>query len=252
MKNYVIHSQRVGITEAGDPAFNLFLFDHLYRANVIITKNLTDALIERILKNRHCIILHLTCTGYGGTAMEPNVPTPETMRSQVGKLLNAGFPASQVVLRMDPIMPTYEGRKIAYTVAALFAGIGISRLRFSVLDMYKHVKERFIEKDMPIPYTSFHASERARLNVYLGLKTIADKYGYVVEACAEPNIPQTPCVSQKDLDILGINDITLKDSAQQRRACGCPANKSELIRNGQPHRCEHQCLYCFWKDLDKD
>lgn len=249
MKEYIYPSQRVGITEAGEPAFNLDIFNGLYKANIIITKSLTDALIDRLLEHKDCIILHLTCTGYGGTTLEPMVPTKEKTRSQLQKLIDKGFPANQVVLRIDPCIPTGKGRRTAYEVAELFSGMGIRRLRFSVMDMYKHVKERFDAAGISVPYATFHASEASRLEMQKGLKIIGEKYGYKIEACAEPGIPSVPCMSNKDLEILGLeNEIELRSSAGQRKTCGCPANKYELIRNGKPHRCENKCLYCFWKD----
>ena len=39
----------VGITESGEVAFNLDVFDNLYNANIIITKRLTDNLIKKIV-----------------------------------------------------------------------------------------------------------------------------------------------------------------------------------------------------------
>ena len=73
-------------------------------------------------------------------------------------------------------------------------------------------------------------------------------YGYKdVEICGEPGFESQPCISQKDVDILGLTDkIQLEGSKEQRSSCGCPANKKELIK-GKPHRCEHNCLYCFWQ-----
>ncbi|MBQ8482858.1 MAG: DUF1848 family protein [Bacteroidales bacterium] len=252
MKKIILPSQKVGITEAGDPVFNLDIFDNLYRANIIITKNLTDSMIERLVKNSRSVILHMTCTGHGGTMLEPNVPAPEVTRMQMQKLLDAGFPASHVVLRIDPILPTVSGRKTAYYVAALFAGLGITRLRYSILDMYPHVKARLSKQDMPVPYTTFHASYAARKATWEGIAAVGARYGYTVEACGEPDLPPTPCLSQKDIDILGLRDkIFLESSAGQRKTCGCPANKSELIRKGRPHRCEHKCVYCFWKDKEE-
>lgn len=249
MKEYVHYSQRIGITEAGEPAFNLDLFEHLYEGNIIITKRLTNKLIDKLLENKERIILHLTCTGHGGTILEPLVPTAEKTHEQLKKLLEGGFPVKQVVLRIDPILPTVEGRHIAYNVAKLFSDCGIKRLRFSVLDMYKHVKERFEKANYSIPYTSFHASNTARQTVLRGLNAIADKYGYTIEACAEPGIESCPCLSQKDIVLLGLSEkIKLYSSAQQRKNCKCPVNKSELIKKGKPHRCENACLYCFWKD----
>jgi hypothetical protein len=68
-----------------------------------------------------------------------------------------------------------------------------------------------------------------------------------IEACGEPGIVSISCLSQKDIDILGLTDeITLEGSAEQRESCGCPANKSELLKV-KPHQCENKCLYCYWR-----
>ena len=75
MKEKVDITQQVGITESGEIAFNLEAFDNLRNANIIITKRLTDKLIEKLIENKDKIILHLTCTGMGGTKIEQLVPT---------------------------------------------------------------------------------------------------------------------------------------------------------------------------------
>ena len=40
-------SQQIGTTETGEIAFNLEAFDNLKKANIIITKRLTDKLIDK-------------------------------------------------------------------------------------------------------------------------------------------------------------------------------------------------------------
>ena len=49
-KNEIPKSQRIGTCEAGEIAFNLDAFDRLYKANIIITKRLTDELIEKLIE----------------------------------------------------------------------------------------------------------------------------------------------------------------------------------------------------------
>ena len=71
--------RKIGVTEAGDAGLDLSWVSKLFDVNVIITKHLTPkntALIKALLNNKDKIILHCTCTGYGGTLMEKNVPTP--------------------------------------------------------------------------------------------------------------------------------------------------------------------------------
>lgn len=238
----------VGITEAGDPCFHLEIFDRLYDANIVITKNLTNKLIEKLIENQDKCIIHLTVTGMGGSKIEPLVPTAEKSYAQAKKLINAGFPVEQIVLRIDPIIPTEKGLNTALSVLETFKGLGIERVRISFLDMYNHVKERFFETNIKLPYETFHADKKVREEGFNKLYSNALLFGYkIVETCGEPDFESTPCLSQKDIDILGLTDkIILKGNKEQRKTCGCPGNKKELITGQKPHQCEHNCLYCFW------
>ena len=70
---------KFGITEAGDAGLDFSWADKLLDGNIIITKHLTTKntqLLKLLIENQDKIILHATCTGFGGTKMEPNVPKP--------------------------------------------------------------------------------------------------------------------------------------------------------------------------------
>ena len=241
--------QKIGICEAGEIAFNLDAFDRLYNGNIIITKRLTNKLIEKLVGHKDKIILHLTVTGMAGSRIEPFVPKTEETYSKLLKLIEEGFPISHIVIRVDPIVPTEKGINTAMDVITAFGGLGINRLRFSFLDNYKHVKSRFKDEGIPELYGGeFHAPLELRLKFAKEIERVAHDAGFEsVEACGEPGIESISCLSQKDIDILGLTDkITLEGSAEQRDSCGCPANKSELLRV-KPHQCENKCLYCYWK-----
>lgn len=242
-------SQYIGIVENTDPCFHLDLFDHLYLGNIIITKRLTDKLIEKLIENKDKCILHFTVTGMGGSKIEPLVPTVEQSFEKFNKLIKSGFPIKQVVLRIDPIVPTDKGWKTANHVLEIFKESGMKRVRFSILDMYNHVKERFNDNGFPIPYETFHAPLEKRLEIYDKLVEVGNKYNFSVEACGEPGIESISCLSQKDIDILGLTDkIHLEGNKGQRKSCHCPANKRQLVTHIMPEPCQHGCLYCYWKD----
>ena len=114
--------QRIGVTESGEIAFNLEAFDRLYKGNLIITKRLTEKVIEKLVEHQDKIILHLTVTGMGGSRIEPFVPRAVDTHKMLVKLLEAGFPVSHVVLRVDPIVPTERGMETALDVIAAFGG----------------------------------------------------------------------------------------------------------------------------------
>lgn len=245
-------SQYIGITETSDPAFHLEIFDNLKEGNIIITKSLTDKLIEKLLEHSEKCILHATVTGMGGSKVEPFVPTMEKSVKQIKKLIVGGFPVNQIVLRIDPIVPTEKGIETALNVIETFKGLGIDRVRVSFLDMYKHVKERFAESNIKVPYESFHADEIVRRSALDKIWTNAVLYGFKsIEICGEPGLESVPCISQKDIDILGLTDkIKLEGNKEQRSSCSCPANKRELISydRRKSHKCGHGCLYCYMKD----
>lgn len=247
MKQKVDISQQVGITESGEIAFNVDAFDKLRNANIIITKRLTDKLIDKLVENKNKIILHLTCTGMGGTKIEPFVPTVEVTFKKFKKLIDSGFPIEHVVLRIDPVVPTEKGVNTAIKVLETFISVGIKRVRFSVLDMYKHVKDRFNDANIPLPFEDLHSPLDIRKQIYNKFLDYSNIYGFDLEVCGEPGIDSIPCLSQKDIDILGLtNTIKLVGSAEQRKSCGCPANKYEILKD-KPHQCNNRCLYCFWQ-----
>lgn len=244
-------SQRFGTTEISDPSYHLDIFDRLYEGNLIITKRLTDELIIKLLENKEKIILHVTCTGL--SKLEPNVPSKEETYEKLLELLDKGFPVEQVVLRVDPIIPTEKGINTAISVINLFQDTNVKRVRISFLDMYNHVKERFKNNNIPLPYDSFHANEEQRFNALSKIKQVCDENNMSMEICGEPPIGMlfvtTPCLSQKDIDILGLTDkITLVGNKQARKTCECAGNKTELIKD-KPHQCNNKCLYCFWDNL---
>lgn len=247
-KSIIDDDQRIGITETGDPAFNLECFNNLCKANIIITKRLTDKLITKLIENKNKCILHLTCTGMGGSKLEPMVPTKEETFKMFNVLINAGFPIKQVVLRIDPIIPTKKGINTALEVIKLFKDSGISRIRYSSFDVYPHVKERFNNEGIKLPYETFHADTLLINGIMNVVHTAGFLIGAEVESCGENLTDCSGCISQKDIDILGLTDeIVLIGNAGQRKDCSCPQNKKQLIKC-KPAPCENACLYCFWQN----
>lgn len=243
---------RIGITERGDASLSYKWKDGIDStiASILITKNVTAKFIEEVLKYKNKVIIHATVTGWGGTRIEPNVPSYEHSYSQIRKLISLGFPSNQIVLRIDPIFTTEEGLQRVDKVLSLYSDLGLNRVRFSFLDKYKHVVEKFLAEgiDNKLPMYSFN--KPYPFNIKQTFK-IFDKYkgDYIFEACSEQipyndNVFSIGCISKLDLDILNI-DIELEGSSFQRSGCICPANKFELLSDRHP--CAHNCLYCYWK-----
>lgn len=236
---------KIGITEAGDAGLDFSWVDKLFDVNIIITKHLTtknERLIKALLENSNKIILHCTCTGYGGTKMERNVPTPSEVHDGVKYLIQNGFPVSHIVLRTDPIIPTEKGINRVESVWDLFADTGITRCRYSVIDMYPHTKERIAAEYGEVPFDTFRAPKK----MMDAVKYAVENYGtYTFESCAESLPEQVGCVSKRDFDILGV-PFDNAEGGFQRKGCLCVAGKTELLNTKK--RCPSGCLYCYWRD----
>lgn len=234
----------IGITEQGDAGMDFSWVDKLYpKLNIIISKNLNDKLIKHLCESKSKIIFHLTCTGYGGTKLEPNTRNVFYTHKQSIKLKDGGFPTKQMVLRLDPVIPTPKGIAQAKFVLESFCASGIKRVRFGFLKMYDHVKEKFIQNKLPLPYDTLEAPVAMQREF---AKLIQEYKGvYEFESCAEINSYSIGCISQKDTNIMGLKDFQMSATVcKQRENCKCAGNKMQLLNN--PKQCQLKCLYCFW------
>lgn len=251
---------KIGITEHGDAGIDFRWETKLKDMNaaILITKNLNDTFIEKVLKasKNHKLIIHCTCTGWGGTVMEPNVPDYKTQLNQLSKLINAGFPAKNIVLRIDPIFPSEAGLNRVNDVLTYFHSLNLPeneiRYRMSIVDEYPHVRERYAEANLqPLYNGNFYPS-------YNQLNQVGDalsKFPYKFATCAEDKLatkfPNTfeikGCISKDDLAIFDIDyDPALFENPQRRSGCHCLSCKTEMLTPRL--KCSHNCLYCFWRN----
>jgi hypothetical protein len=226
----------IGVTERGDAALDPGWLPWVEggKPAILISKDpfrLCDALTLRHSKNLN-IIVHATITGFGGTFLEPNVPS--VARSITGYYALCKFLGSKrVVLRVDPVIPTEKGIETAlFVISHHEPG---SRVRISFIDNYDHVKERLKEFEAELPWDSFHAPLELRRKAWEELGK--------PEVCGEPDFECCGCVSEEDCKVLEVEPI--KKSKKQRTFCSCLANKTELLTRKE--QCHHGCLYCYWK-----
>lgn len=259
---------KIGITEHGDPALSDVWTQKLrhgkYNGAVIITKDfyIVEKQLWKLFSDRPTlpIIIHATITGYGGTKLEPNVPQPYVNFTALSRFIRKRDieynPVEDIVLRVDPIIPTRKGIETARNMIEIGYAIGIRRFRVSLIDMYKHAIQRFRALDLPLPYgEDFQPKEchaRAVDTMINGFKQSISKYGMGdvrFESCAEHLLKSTiqqGCVSQYDLQRMG---LYIRDEdfeiGKQRKECLCYAGKSELLEGCK--QCDHRCAYCYWQ-----
>lgn len=247
---------KIGVTEAGDAGLDLSWVDKLSLVDgaILITKHVTPAFMEAVLENPDKIIVHATCTGYGGSVLEPNVPTVDEEFEAVMELVERGFPKEKIVIRVDPIIPTKKGIETARDTISLFMSNGFTRFRVSLIDMYPHVRRRFADSSLPSPYaeSSFYLSKEQISEVDVMLRSLWANFGWMgtlsIESCAEPGLEETVhcgCVSGTDLELLGLSTLDADCLGYQRKNCMCYSGKIELLTHKEV--CPHGCLYCYWK-----
>lgn len=250
---------KIGITEQGDAGLDVSWYDKLHTVDgaILITKNLTKNCQDHILKainNGHKLILHLGCTGWGKSPVEPNVPIYTEQIDACMELIQNGFPIQNVVLRIDPIIPTDSGLQAVQNVIEYAFQTHLlpqARVRISILDEYKHVKERLRNAG----YAPFYPSSnfQASPNELRAVSETLEKYDLQYHTCAETRLTskegiyvQSGCVSPIDLRIMGIPlPEHMNTNPQNRYGCKCLSCKTELLTHKA--QCPHGCLYCYWK-----
>jgi hypothetical protein len=228
----------IGITERGDAALDHGWLPWVKEGNpaILITKDpymLYQQLQTMNGSRNFNVIIHATITGMGGSALEPNVPYKDLAIKGYEKLIEF-YSVERVVLRIDPVIPTDSGIKVAASVLKYKDPQG--RVRISFIDQYPHVKTRLIGLGIPLPWSTFHAPLELRSQAYNDLGR--------PEICGEPDFLCicTGCVSEIDCKTLKVIPDT--DLKGQRKFCSCLMNKKELLKFKEP--CFHKCIYCYW------
>ena len=247
---------KIGITERGDAGINFAWVSKVNQVDglVLITKNITETFVLNVLDlygKGYKIIVHCTCTGYGHSELEPNVPDYKTQLNSLKNMIDRGFPADHCVLRIDPIFPSERGLNRVRDVLHYFMSLntGVTRIRISLVDEYKHVKERYRQRGWnPLYSNNFYPS-------YEQKKLVADvlnQYSFLYELCAEDDFLKMlnngqiiGCISSKDLHIMGIPTEAMTINPQNRKGCHCLSCKTELLTDRKP--CPYGCVYCFWR-----
>ena len=255
----------IGITEHGDAALDLSWVNKLntVAGAIVITKFPgSPAFRNACVANRDRLIVHATITGNGGTVYEPNVKPWQDSLDDLGRLILAGFPAERIVLRCDPIIPTRPGLLNAYAMLCNFAArdLGITRVRVSIVDNYRHVQDRFREAGLQVLYGGKFAPPEQEVKCTSNMlqAALGSHPEIRIVSCAEPllaemsaklgnkAVEQEGCVSIRDAELLGIDPGNVGINPQHRNGCLCLAAKTELLPRHQGP-CPFGCLYCFWR-----
>ena len=258
----------IGITERGDAGRDLSWLPKLKQNGldgvILITKSADLPDFQQALLSAHNItqtILHATITGWGGTAMEPNVSDVDTVIDSLRTLIQSGYPAERIVLRVDPVIPTDEGIARACNVLSIARTRlpDIHRIRISIYDDYHKAREEMLRRGYPAIDTMQkwkNEMERRPSDdqiMAVGYALAQTRPDIQYECCAEPelvekfpaNFSAIGCVSAKDLSIMNLPQPSQTlQNMQHRFGCLCLSAKRELLTNKR--RCANNCAYCYW------
>lgn len=233
------------ITERGEVAYQLTAARerlnkemHPGDALLVVTKCISDPELRRfIFEHMPHTIVHATITGLGGSWIEPGVATAQESMQALYDLVTLGFPVNQLVLRIDPIIPTTEGIAWAEWLINSMPK-DIIRVRFSFIDSYKNDVSRIL------PWKSFHAPQDVMESAMTRLRKLAIVKHKVLEACGEPTLLENRgCISDRDYQMLGL-PLPLPTYKKQRHGCLCLSTKTELLT--KPSKCPNGCRYCYY------
>lgn len=256
-----------GITENGDASLNYDWESNMLEmdGSILITKKLTATFKNKVIEYIHRpFIIHVSCTGYGGTVLEPNLDPYQTTIDSIWSLIRyAGFPAERIVLRIDPIIPTAKGIQVFENVVryAREKIPEVNRIRVSVMDMYPHVRKRFQKAGLPCPYGNHYFQASPAMFRDLNAKIVELKKEFSdlsFESCCETKLPATTatgCVSARDYEILGLEKPD-ESRKGQRTNCMCLGDKKDMLEfkyNETGYNHCYGCLYCYWQtEKDRD
>lgn len=193
------------------------------------------------------VFCHLTVTGLGGSALEPNIPPWTRVIDQLAELVELAGDQRRVSLRFDPIVHWHDGEEtksnfsLAPEILRRCAACGVRAVRISFATLYNKVLRRgWSWYDPPL-------SERLRM--VRELLALAEPLGLSVHACSERGLQAGGAVASKCIDgdllaelhPLGLPARGGKDSGQ-RTECGCTPS---VDIGSYAMRCPNGCRYCY-------
>ena len=193
-----------GITRSKDAGIDFSWAKNLKDGNIITSRFLSEkneAFRDILVQNKEKIILHIICSGFGGTKMEPNVPTKEEIRVGTRMLLNKGFPVDHIVLDLDPIIPTKNGLFKAEQVLELFRSTDIFRARYSIIQLNPESEKRIMDVYGKLPIQG-KITDEIMHSVYITL--LAYRGSYIFTSSNKCSDDYKSIISTKEYDILGL------------------------------------------------
>ena len=214
---------------------------------VLITKFpkaiLAGPLAQTLAQYGQCMA-QVTITGWGGTELEPAVPTTEEALAALSPLLEFLGHPGRLRVRVDPLLRLADGRENvdeACSIMSKAAALGIKDFITSIVTSYPKVESRLAAAGLALAMWS----PEERHKIVSTLLQTASALGVSLSGCCLPELPQAACIDGHALQALHPARLPCRlDHPQgQRPSCGC-AHAIDLGWYGS-HPCPSGCLYCY-------
>ncbi len=226
-----------------DDVHTMVLWSKDYRPLLRDTAGLRQA-----LSRYDQVFCHLTITGLGGTALEPNIaPWPDVI-AQLSELIQFAGDPRRVTVRYDPIVHWCEGDEIrsnlplAGPILRQASESGITAVRISFATLYGKVRQRKGRR-------WYDPGPDQRLEITRGLVDLALSLGLTLFSCSQNDLGQAGAMPSRCIDgelltllhPLHLPAATGKDPGQ-RPECGCTPS---IDIGSYRMSCPNGCRYCY-------
>lgn len=243
------HKPLITYWKSGDPCYENKLRDLESKMGdycIIRTKRLTREFIEFCVRNKQKIYIHMILSGLNRTPFEPNIPTvAETFRS-MQELFIAGFPMTQLLLWVDPVIPNRNGLAVLKLILRMFSefpDLRLRRMRVNVLGFKsdrKTLSNPVFEKRQDISkVTSFVSKDPSFEKEYQNLLT---EYASIISVDNNEYL-----IGIRELNAFGLSN-QYSDNGVMKRIIEYDNRKPNVkIISGSPRRCGNRCVLCpYW------
>ena len=194
------------------------------------------------------VFCHLTITGLGGTALEPNIALWSEVIEQLPELIQLAGDPRRVSVRYDPIVHWYEGTEIhsnlalAEPILRRVSAAGISAVRISFATLYGKVRQRK-------GWQWYDPAPEQRLEITHGLVDLARSLELTLFSCSQNDLGPAGAAPSRCIDgellamlhPLRLPAATGKDPGQ-RPECGCTPS---IDIGSYLMSCPNGCRYCY-------
>lgn len=239
--------------KSGDPTQNFAWLTHLTHVNVIRTKKLTDEFINVLLHHKDKIYLHFEISGMGKTIFEPNIPSVKESFFGLKKLIDSGFPQTQILVIINPILQNQNGLnalKLLLRVFSEFKPLRLRYARFMLLPFRQDEKGKFVIANNNI--LKRPALHRGGIEFLFKSPSFYKDYFALIEQY-RPIIyvdnGEESLIGIRELRPFGYTNVNPDGTAVVPYKNG-NKNKPDvkLLSLKHPLRCHNQCLLCPFKN----